>query len=69
MRKNISTNTPSEIKVGYSRAVKIDNKIYFSGTTAVDENGQTQGINTYEQTKFIFEKIKKVLKQEEFFFK
>lgn len=48
MRKNISTNTPSEKRVGYSRAVRINNRIYFSGTTSMDEKGDVVGKSLYE---------------------
>jgi enamine deaminase RidA (YjgF/YER057c/UK114 family) len=60
-RVNIPAGTVWEDVVGYSRAVKIGNVIEVSGTAAVD-NGQIVGKgNAYEQTKFILEKIKKIL--------
>lgn len=63
-RINISSGTVWEEKVGYSRAVKVGNQIFVSGTVAVDENGKTVGEgNPYEQAKFIFTKIEKALKQ------
>lgn len=62
MRKNISTGTPSESRVGYSRAVVVNNTMYVSGTTSIDQKGETVGKTTYQQTIFCFEKIKKVLK-------
>lgn len=63
-RINISSGTIWEEKVGYSRAVKIGNQIFVSGTVAVDENGKTVGEgNPYEQAKFIFSKIEKALIQ------
>lgn len=63
-RINISSGTIWEEKVGYSRAVKVGNQIFVSGTVAVDENGKTVGEgNPYEQAKFIFSKIEKALIQ------
>jgi enamine deaminase RidA (YjgF/YER057c/UK114 family) len=61
-RLNISSGAKWEDIVGYSRAVKIGNTIEVAGTTAVDEHGETIGLNNpYEQTKFILAKIEKVL--------
>ena len=62
-RKNISSGTPWEDIVGYSRAVKIGNHLFVSGTTAVNEKGEVMGSTPYEQTKFIFQKIEKALKE------
>jgi enamine deaminase RidA (YjgF/YER057c/UK114 family) len=66
MRKNISTHTPSESRVGYSRAVIVNNRMYISGTTAVNIEGAAMGNTLYEQTVFIFDRITKVLEQEGF---
>lgn len=66
MRKTISTNTPSEQRVGYSRAVVINNRMYITGTTAVDETGTTKGETLGEQTEYIFQKITGVLKKGDF---
>jgi enamine deaminase RidA (YjgF/YER057c/UK114 family) len=62
------TNYPSGSKwediIGYSRAVKIGNIVEVTGTVASDENGNTVGKNNpYEQTKYILQKIEKVLQQ------
>lgn len=61
-RININSGTRWENEVGYSRAVKVGNMVYVSGTTAVNEQGNVIGLgNAYEQTKFILEKMEKAL--------
>lgn len=63
-RTNYSSGAKWEDIVGYSRAVRIGNTIEITGTVAVDENSNLVGGNSaYEQTKFIIEKIQKVLEQ------
>ena len=39
-RRNISTGSPWEEMVGYSRAVRVGSLIEVAGTTAVDERGE-----------------------------
>ena len=63
-RTNYSTGAKWEDIVGYSRAVKFGNTIEVTGTVAVDENNLLVGKDdAYTQTKFIIEKIEKVLQQ------
>ena len=63
-RQNISSGTIWESIAGYSRAVRIGNTIYVSGTTATDDAGKLVGANDpYAQTTFIILKIEHALKQ------
>ncbi|MBK9569832.1 MAG: RidA family protein [Chitinophagaceae bacterium] len=61
-RKNYSSGAKWEDIVGYSRAVKVGNVVEVTGTVAVEENSLLvcKG-DAYGQTKFIIEKIEKVL--------
>lgn len=63
MRTNYSTGGKWEDLVGYSRAVKIGNTLEVSGTVATEGSDVVAKGNFYGQTKFIIEKIEKVLKQ------
>ena len=63
-RINYSSGALWEDIVGYSRAVKIGNTIEVTGTVSVDENNNVVGQgDAYHQTKFILQKIEKVLQQ------
>src|SRR6188472_4064537 len=63
-RTNYSSGAKWEDIVGYSRAVKIGNTIEVTGTVAVDDDSNLVGGNdAYEQTKFIIQKIEKVLQR------
>jgi enamine deaminase RidA (YjgF/YER057c/UK114 family) len=63
-RTNYSSGAKWEDIVGYSRAVRIRNIIEVTGTVAVDELSQLVGGNSaYEQTRFIIQKIEKVLQE------
>ena len=62
-RKKISSGTKWEETVGYSRAIKIGNIIEVSGTTAVENNEVVFINDAYGQTKYILQKIEKVLNE------
>ena len=63
-RINYSSGAKWENIIGYSRAVRMGNIIEITGTVAVDENNNLVGGNSaYEQSKYIIQKIEKVLKR------
>jgi reactive intermediate/imine deaminase len=63
-RENFATNTPWEPVVGYSRAVRIGNQVYVTGTTATDASGQVVGQgDPYAQAVQALRNIEAVLKR------
>jgi enamine deaminase RidA (YjgF/YER057c/UK114 family) len=64
-RQTFSTNSKWEPIVGYSRAVKVGNMVFVTGTTATDyETGKIVGVNDpYAQTKQTLQNIESVLKR------
>ena len=63
-RFNISSNTPRESTIGYSRAVRMGDHIWVVGTTATDENGAVIGKgDVAAQTRYALQKIERALKE------
>lgn len=61
-RQNIASGTVWEERVGYSRAVRVDNFVFVSGTTATDDSGNVVGIGDPEtQARYILQKIGQAL--------
>ena len=61
-RTRISSGSPWEPIVGYSRAVRVGNHVYVAGTTATDETGQVvHAADARAQTRLILQKIDRAL--------
>lgn len=62
-RKKYSSGAKWESIVGYSRAVRVGSRIYVTGTTAIDENGEIVGAgDAYEQTVQVIKNIERALR-------
>lgn len=62
-RQKYSSGTKWESIVGYSRAVKVGERIYVTGTTATNETGEIIGAgDAYAQTARAIQNIEKALK-------
>ena len=62
-RDQVSTGTVWEDIAGYSRAIRIGDRILVSGTTATDENGVVAGNDVGSQAVFILDKIERAIVQ------
>ena len=63
-RERLSTGSPWEPVVGYSRAVKVGNRVYVAGTTATDARGEVVGVDdAYAQTVQVLNNVKSALER------
>ena len=63
-RQRISSGVKWESIVGYSRAVKVGNRIYVTGTTALNEDGElVGGDDAYEQARQCLRNIERSLRR------
>jgi len=63
-RTNISSGSPMEEPIGFSRAVRIGNQISVSGTAPIAPDGSTAfPEDTYEQTKYCIEIMKNAIEE------
>jgi enamine deaminase RidA (YjgF/YER057c/UK114 family) len=62
-RRRYSSGTKWEPIVGYSRAVRVGDRIYITGTTATGDNGEIVGVNDgYAQTVQTIRNIERALR-------
>ena len=63
MRQKVSSGSPWEDIVGYSRAIRVGNIVEVAGTTAMDGDNLIGKGDIYAQTVYILKKIENALQQ------
>jgi len=62
-RRNITSGSIFETKVGFSRAVRVGRWVHVSGTTGTDKDGKPPGPGCYAQAVAALDKIEAALKE------
>lgn len=62
-RRNISSGSPWEPVVGYSRAVRVGPFVYVAGTTAINSEGRIDTADPYEQAMTTLRRIETALRE------
>lgn len=63
-RTNISSGSPLESVFGYSRAVRVGDQVFVSGTTSVQSDGSVAGgSDAYAQARAALERIEAALRE------
>ena len=66
-RVNIASGSPWEPLRGFSRAVRVGDQLFISGTTALAPHGEVVGgADPYLQTKYVIDVVKQILAREGF---
>ncbi len=63
MRQNVSSNSPYEPLVGFSRAVRVGSLVFVAGTVGRDATGNVVEGGVYEQAKQAIANIEAALQQ------
>jgi enamine deaminase RidA (YjgF/YER057c/UK114 family) len=63
MRRNVSSNSPFEPIIGFSRAVRVGSQVFVSGTAPWGPNGQIVDGDAYQQARQCIHNIEAALLQ------
>jgi len=63
MRRNVSSNSPFEPLVGFSRAVRLNNQVFVSGTAPWGPDGTIVEADAYQQARQCIRNVESALQQ------